>query len=62
MLRRFVVSVVGVFLGTALVLQGFSGPAGASVANPGAVTFAIDSLTIAIGSINATYNTASAPG
>lgn len=61
-MRKFVASVVVVVAGAALVIQAMSSPVGASVSNPGTVTFALDSLSIAIGSTTATYNSAGSTG
>jgi hypothetical protein len=61
MVRRLVVSALGVVVGAALVIQGLSAPAGASVSNPGSVTFVVDSLSISIGSVTASYDASASP-
>lgn len=61
-MRRAVGAVVGAIAALAVVFQQSSAPAGADVANPGAVTFVFDSLSIAIGSTTASYRGSDPPG
>ncbi len=61
-MRKFLASIVGVIFGAAILIQAMTSPVGASVSNPGAVTFVIDKLSISIGSTTAAYDSNSAPG
>lgn len=61
-MQKFMAFVAGVVAAAALIVQGLSEPVGASVANPGSVTFVIDALSISIGSTTASYDASAAPG
>lgn len=61
-MRKYVASAVGVVAGAALVIQAMSSPVGASVSNPGSVTFMLDVVSIAIGSTTGAYDASTDSG